>query len=430
MASLQPNDSPTPLFRPEAMQALRPAQHGEIILVPGASSRWLALSGLCVIVALALLIGLGTYTRRSTVSGQLVPSEGLIRVTAAQPGVVAELHVRDGQAVRRGDVMAVLSGDRAGPDARGFQRDMAAQIEGRRQSLEADLKRVAAAEPLELEQLGQRMESLLAESEQVARQAKQLALRIKGAEEAARRSESMSSQGLLSRDELISKQADLTELRIRLQGNRREGLVLLRDAGAAQRELDTLRARYATQRSELERAVLTAKQEYTELESRRRIVVTAPADGQVTLVQSELGQSVDPSRALAHIVPSSSQLVARLYAPSRAAGFLRKDAPVLMRFDAFPYQTFGQASGKVTTVSTAAVGAADIQGFVARPEWVGEALFAITVGLPAQSVAAHGQQMPLQAGMRVEADLLHETRRLYEWILEPLYAARARMASG
>jgi hypothetical protein len=32
--------------------------------------------------------------------------------------------------------------------------------------------------------------------------------------------------------------------------------------------------------------------------------------------------------------------------------------------------------------------------------------------------------------MRVDADLLHETRRLYEWILEPLYAARARVNNG
>ena len=430
MASTSAEPDATPLFRPEAIQAQRPSQHGEIMLVPGASSRWVAVAGLCVILALALLMGLGSYTRRSTVGGQLVPSEGLIRVTAAQPGVVTELHVRDGQTVRRGDVLAVVSGDRAGPDTGGFQRSMAVQIEGRRKLLEEELRRVTAAEPVELEQLGQRIESLLAESEQVSRQSKHLALRIKGAEEAARRSENMSAQGLLSRDELISKQADLAELRIRQQGNRREGLVLLRDAGTAQRELDTLRARYASQRSELERAILTARQEYTELESRRRIVVTAPADGQVTLVQSEVGQSVDPSRVLAHIVPASSQLVARLYAPSRAAGFVRKDAPVLMRFDAFPYQTFGQAAGKVTTVSTAAVGAADIQGFVARPEWAGEALFAITVGLPAQNVLAHGQAMPLQAGMRVEADLLHETRRLYEWILEPLYAARARMANG
>jgi membrane fusion protein len=37
------------------------------------------------------------------------------------------------------------------------------------------------------------------------------------------------------------------------------------------------------------------------------------------------------------------------------------------------------------------------------------------------------EKLQLQSGMRVEADLLHETRRLYEWVLEPIYAARSRL---
>lgn len=425
----RPDSGPVPLFRPEALAALRPPQHGEIMLVPGTSSRWVALLGLGVVLALGLLITQGSYTRRSTVSGQLFPSEGLIRVSAAQPGVVAELHIRNGQLVRRGEVLLVLSGDRIGPDAVDFQRGMAAQIEARRRSLEDELNRVAAAEPLEAEQLRQRMASLRAEGGQVARQAEQLSLRVQGAEDAVRRYEGLFQQGYVSRDELLARQADLTEHRNRLQGNRREALVLQRESSAAQRELDALRARYGNQRSELERAVLTARQEFTELEARRRVVVTAPADGQVTLVQAEIGQSVDPTRALAHLVPAATQLVARLVAPSRAAGFVREGDPVLLRFDAFPYQKFGQQVGKVSSVSAAAVGAADMQGFAPRPEWAGEPLFAVNVALPAQTIAAAGQRLPLQAGMRVEADLLHETRRLYEWILEPLYAARARIDS-
>ncbi len=419
-----------PLFRPQALEALRPAQHGDIVLVPGASSRWIAIAGLCVVLALALFLSLGTYTRRSTVSGQLLPEQGLIRVTAAQPGVVAELHVRDGQQVKRGQLLAVLSGDRAGPEAVGFQRDMAAQVEGRRQSLQEELRRQAAAEPLEVAQLRRRIESLLAEAQQVQRQGAQLQQRIPGAEESVRRHQRLSQQGLLSREELLAKQSDLAELRIRQQGNQRESLVLRREASAVQRELDTLRARYASQRAELERGVLSARQEFTEIESRRRIVITAPADGQVTLVQSELGQSVDTQRALVHIVPADSPLVARLVAPSRAAGFVQKGTAVNLRFDAFPYQKFGQHTGQVTSVSTAAVGSAEIQGFVTRPEWAGEALFTITVALQAQTLQGPASRLPLQSGMRVEADLLHETRRLYEWVLEPLYAARARVGNS
>lgn len=418
-----------PLFRDEAVQAIRPQQQGAIILVPGRASRWWALAGLSLVLALALLIALGSYTRRSTVSGQLMPSEGLIRVTAAYPGVVTELHVREGQSVRRGDVLAVLSGDRGGPQGDGFQSDMAGKIEARRQLLQQELDRLALAEPVELKQWQLRIASMQTELEQVRRQAQQLQQRISGAQESVRRYDSLSRQGLLSREELINKQADLTELNIRSQGNLREALTLQRDTATAQREQDTVRARYAAQQSELQRAVLSAGQEFTELESRRRIVVAAPADGQITLLQAEFGQSIDPARALAHIVPAGALLVAKLYAPSRAAGFVRPGEPVLLRVEAFPYQKYGQQAGRVAAVSAAAVGTAEIQGFVARPEWSGEPLFAITVQISAQAVPNGAHPLPLQTGMRVEADVLHETRRLYEWILEPLYAARSRVAS-
>jgi membrane fusion protein len=419
-----------PLFRHEALDALRPQQYGEITLLPGASSRWVAIAGLCVILALALLIGMGSYTRRTTVGGQIYPNEGLIRITASQSGVVVEQPVRDGQVVRRGDVLFVLSGDRLGRDATTYQRDIATQIDNRRRSLENDLQRSTSAEQQETEQLKRRLASLRAEQEQVSRQAQQLTARVMGAEEALKRYEGLFKQDFVSKDELLAKETEVAEVRSRLQGNRRDMLALDRDLAATQRDLDAQRARFGNQRSEFERAILTTKQEFTELEARRRVVVTAPTDGKVTLMQAELGQSVESGRPLAQLVPSTSQLTVRLYAPSRAAGFVRVGAPVLLRFDAFPYQKYGQQTGKVLSVSSAAVAAADLQGFMPRLDMTGESLFAITVSLPAQAMGAAAQPLALQTGMRVEADLLHETRRLYEWILEPLYAARSRLEKG
>lgn len=409
---------------------MRPQQYGEIMLVPGASSRWVAIAGICVIVALALLIGLGSYTRRTTVAGQVYPDQGLIRITAAQPGVVVEQPVRDGQVVRRGDVLFVLSGDRLGSDASTYQRDIAAQIDTRRRSLESDLQRSTLAEQQETEQLKRRLASLRAEQEQVGRQAQQLTARVTGAEEALKRYEGLFRQDFVSKDELLAKETEVAEVRSRLQGNRRDMLALERDLAATQRDLDAQRARFGNQRSEFDRAILTTKQEFTELEAKRRVVVTAPTDGKVTLMQAELGQSVESGRPLAQLVPATSQLTVRLYAPSRAAGFVRVGAPVLLRFDAFPYQKYGQQTGKVLSVSSAAVAAADIQGFLPRSEQTGESLFALTVSLPAQALGTASQPLSLQPGMRVEADLLHETRRLYEWILEPLYAARSRLEKG
>ena len=419
----------TALFRQEALDARRPQQYGDIVLLPGAWSRWTAIAALAVVVGLVLLIGWGNYTRRSTVTGQLHPSEGLIRVTASQPGVVVERHAVDGQKVRRGEVLFVVSGDRAGPDALDYQRGVGRQIEARRGSLEADIRRIATAEAQEAEQLRRRAESLRSEMDQVTRQEALQAQRVKGSEDALARYQGLFGHGFASRDELLAKETDLAEARGRVEAQRRDKLALERERGTTLRDIEALHVRYANQRAELQRAVLLTRQEFTELEARRRVVVAAPADGQLTLVQAEIGQSVEPMRPLAHLVPTDARLIARLYVPSRAAGFAQSGTLVLLRYDAFPFQKFGQQLGKVVSVSAAAVAPTELQGLTLRPELSGEPLFAITVSLPEQTIGSAGHALPLQSGMHVEADMLHETRPLYEWILEPLYAARARLDS-
>jgi membrane fusion protein len=49
-----------------------------------------------------------------------------------------------------------------------------------------------------------------------------------------------------------------------------------------------------------------------------------------------------------------------------------------------------------------------------------EPLYLVTVALQAKAVRAYGTDLPLRAGMLANADVMHETRRLYEWVLEPL----------
>ena len=49
-------------------------------------------------------------------------------------------------------------------------------------------------------------------------------------------------------------------------------------------------------------------------------------------------------------------------------------------------------------------------------------LFFCRLSLSSQTVTAYGAQTPLQPGMTLEADVALERRRLFEWMLDPLYA--------
>jgi membrane fusion protein len=56
-----------------------------------------------------------------------------------------------------------------------------------------------------------------------------------------------------------------------------------------------------------------------------------------------------------------------------------------------------------------------------------EPVYRITVGLAQQTATAYGEAVPLQPGMQVEADVMIETRRLFEWVLDPLYTLTGRL---
>jgi membrane fusion protein len=126
-----------------------------------------------------------------------------------------------------------------------------------------------------------------------------------------------------------------------------------------------------------------------------------------------------------NIIPSDTMLQAQLFSPSRAVGFLREGQRVLLRYEAFPYQKFGFQEGVVVSVSRSAVSPAEMTQQLAGLNTLygaNEPIYRVIVNLKQQTVAAYGKPMPLQPGMKLEADVLLESRRLVEWMLEPLFS--------
>ena len=127
---------------------------------------------------------------------------------------------------------------------------------------------------------------------------------------------------------------------------------------------------------------------------------------------------------IAVIVPAGAKLQAQLFGPSRAIGFVRPGDRVLLRYAAFPYQKFGQYEGSVASISRSAVSPSELpqrlSGLTAL-YGTDEPLYQIVVDPAHQVAAAYGEAVPLRPGMQLEADVLAETRRLVEWVLDPLF---------
>ena len=58
------------------------------------------------------------------------------------------------------------------------------------------------------------------------------------------------------------------------------------------------------------------------------------------------------------------------------------------------------------------------------PIEIKEPVYKVNAKLNTQTILAYGKRIPLQAGMKLNADILVDKRSLIEWLLEPLLSLK------
>lgn len=418
-----------PLFRPESLEARRSSWLGRPTVAHSLPTTLLACFSVIFVVAVALFLTFGEYSRRVRVAGVVLPVDGLTRMVSPHAGWVSEIRVREGDDVQRGDVLYVVSIDST--TALGATQKAVTEIlRGKRDELRAALTRQAAIDAAEKRSLVDR----IADTErEIAQAGEQVAL----LEESTRQMKTFTDQqksylqrGIsVSRDYEARLQAYHAE-RSQLARLRRERIQLSAQLTELRNELAGFDLQAEARIAEIKRQLLDVEQQISEGEARRELQVTAPRDGMVTGIVTLAGQTVELGTPLLTIVPRDRPLVAQLLAPSDAIGFVREGARVLLRYEAFPYQKFGQYPAQVSVISRANLRPEEIAqlGPSGVDPQAAPSLYRITVEPDRPHVLAYGKTEPLQAGMQVEAHVLVDTRPLYQWILEPIYGLRGALA--
>lgn len=422
--------SETPLFRLEALSARQANWLGEIVLVRPVSFAVLTLiAGLFAVMVVSFFLW-GSYTKRITVPGQLVPFSGQLKIHAPQYGLVLERFIDEGQPVKQGAPLFRISSERYAGDSRPVQADVTDQLAIRQHSLNDELVKKKQLQTEERQSLLSKLESLRRQLRTLTQQTASQEKLVKLATNAADRYQGLMDKGYISMDQLQQRQSELLGQHQTLQGLARETTVLNQQLVETQHEFAGLSSLHENQLAGIQRSLSGIQQELIESEAKRALTITAPQGGVATAILVEPGQTVDSSRVLMSIVPANSHLQVELYAPSKAIGFIHTGDPVRVRYQAYPYQKFGQHSGSVASISKATLSAAELatmSGSVPGLGLNGEQIYRIRVDIEAQSVLAYGKPRPLQSGMLAEADILQETRRLYEWVLEPLYSLTGKL---
>lgn len=415
----------TPLFRREAIEAHRQQWMGEVRLVRPVSMSVLVVLLVAVAVAVGSWLVLGEYTRKAHVRGVLVPDRGWIRLVSPQVATVAERRVTQGQAVRAGDVLFVLSLDQHAGDGDAQQR-VQRSLRARQDSLSESLE---ARHRLSREQeiaLTDRVAGLRREVTQIDSEIELQRQRLALSQQTLARLESLREERFVSTAQLNTKSEEVLALRAQLVALERQRSALTRDAAALEAQRRELPLQERARAGELQRAAQALAQESAENDAKHQMLVRAPQDGTLAVVLAEPGQNVSPDVALASLVPADTRLQAHLYAPSSALGFIRPQQAVRLRVAAFPHQKFGHQAGLVYQVSSIPLQAGELAALplAVKPD---EPLYRVTVNLEHQYVLAYGREQPLAAGMQLDADVMLERRRLVEWLFAPVLGVAGRL---
>lgn len=423
----------SPLFRKEVIQARQAKYLGAIRLGRNPSFVLVAWVAVVLVGALISFAVWGEVSRKATVPGLLVPTLGTLEVSVPVAGVLVEVRVREGQRIEAGQVLFVVSTDRATTQG-STAALVAVTVQQRLAALEAE----RAARELQARQrrdaLQDRIRRLEVERESTQQEAEFAKRREMLAQRGVERLLLMAREGFVSEAQANVKQDEMMEIQARAESARRAVVVLRREQQSLRNEIAGLDAQWAADNAQFKRLAVELRQEAIENDARKTVAVAAPSEGVVTTLHLPSGAAVQPGQTLATVLPWHAldvgyevPLEAHLYATSRTAGFIQLGQSVRLRLAAFPYQKFGMVPGRVMHVARTPTNPKDLPAGQAQALLVAagsqEPMYRIVVKLASQAVDAYGERLAFKPGMALEASVTIDRRATWEWIFSPILSA-------
>lgn len=396
---------------------------------------------LVLFVAFSAFIFIGSATRKSHVIGVLLPVKGSVSINAPSTGILIRNIVYEGQHIRAGDPMFELSTEKHSSNGE-LSLLIAQQLVVRERSLEQEQRIRIARYHEKKTALKQRLQAVAAEKIQLEAEMELAKQRLELARQSLTTFEKLADSGYVSLAQTQQKKEEVIDQSARLRNLGRSQVQLHATYQDVKAELDAQEPNLESDLAHIQQSKASLQQEIAVNSNQRSFLIKAPQEGVVTTVIYHPGQAIDAGQVLATLISgqksdsgSTYELEVQLYAPTRTAGFLAIGQPVLIRYNAFPYQKFGLQKGTITDISRTPIAPNELPYNLAstilsnaQQNRFGlnsnEALYRIKVRPENQQINIYGKAQALKPGMTLEADIIQERRKIWEWIAEPLLAIR------
>jgi len=405
------------LFRQQAIDEQKERLYGEVIISQPTSLYIFTSITLFIVISISILLISGSYARRESVLGYLVPDKGLVKIYASIKGVLSTNHIDEGQYITKGDLLFTVSTKLT--NETGDDRDamLLNELVQQKINLQSKIKQE--------EQLNaSRLSGTQTQANNIVREISQLKvsieLQIKQKQLSANKFKMLKgllNQGHISESTLQESEQLYLDDEVNLQTYQRQKIQLESRHADLLIQLKRIPLQWQSQLTDLQKNISDIEQRIVEISGRRNYSIHAPVSGRLTALQISEGQMLHTSSPLIAILPQDSMLQAELFLPTRAAGFITKGQTVFIRYGAFPYQHYGLHQGHVKNMAEVILAPNELP----IPVTINEPVYKVTVDIDSQFVKAYGKRFPLQAGMLLDADIVLEQRTLGQWLLEPIY---------
>jgi hemolysin D len=414
---------------------------------PLGMARWTLYLLLALVAVLLAWAFLGQLDIVASAQGKLVPATQIKIVQPAEAGIVKAILVREGDAVRKDQVLirmdavlseadslsvesdyqthllslrrieAELSGaplQRLPDDPEPVYSQVSAQYEANRLALEAAVSEAAS-------QMKRSHHEMVA-AQQIRSKLAQTLPHYQTQEKAfAELADKGFSGKILAADkvrERIEKEQDLRT---------QEAQILAAQAtiDQARRRMVQLQADYQ-QRLQAERLQVGSRlqqltQERAKLAHRAAMLeLRAPQDGIIkNLATHTVGSVVSQGSILMTLVPVSENLLAEVWVRNDDIGFVAPGQPVRVKLAAFPFQKYGMLDGRIAQVSADAAEETAQQ----NPAQAGQLFYKARITLLEPHLLSEDKRHRLSPGMQVTAEITLGRRSVMEYLVSPVSRA-------
>jgi adhesin transport system membrane fusion protein len=373
------------------------------------TSRWLML-----IIALLLVVGVvwAALFKIEEVTkgvGKVIPASREQVIQSLDPGVLADMHVREGDRVTKGQVLLRIDDVRSGSVYREAQEKWMA-LSAQAARLRAEAYGAGMNYPHWVQQRPElvKRESLIYQSRRQALEDELVAMKesMTHIQREIAITEPLVGQGVLSEVELLRLRRQQADLQTRLSERQN------RYATEASTELARIESELAqTRQNSLARE-----------DAFRRTVIRAPMDGIVKNVQvTTLGAVVASGQNIMEIVPVQDAMLVEAYVKPSEIAFLEVNQPATVKLTAYEFSKYGGLEGVVEHLSPDTLkDESKVKRPGEAPVDLEEGFYRVLIRVTDKSLERHGKKIQTLPGMTASIEIKTGEKTVLEYLWRPL----------